>query len=409
MSKRLSLVLVVLGCAVATAHAQVVGDTVRLESSNPAGVPVHPAAGIASFVRWDNGTVGKVTAIDAATGWREVRSEGDVGWVVRRYLVVIDPEPDPPEPPSNELPAYGVGTWNLEHFRHGASRGFPENTNGGPSYGARTAGDLDRISEVIKTRLLARILILNEVNGRAGERASDELDELLGVMGNGWRYEITLSGDSQRVAILYDSKVARRDGCQEIAVPPTDVQGSDIFDRDPLACQFTLLSEAGEPMNDLLVVGVHLKSGQALVQNHNAAMATLAQRIQQLRGTGPFPAAEADVLIGGDLNASRYDNKLEDFWDDLDAAGLSYRTLAPQDGELYPPTRLAGVPLAPRSQIDYLMASGSAGGLASHLVQSVAHVHEDLLLPAGFDDFREHVSDHLPVTVRVRVVADDDP
>jgi endonuclease/exonuclease/phosphatase family metal-dependent hydrolase len=408
MLKRLFPGLLFLALAALPARAQIVGDTVRLESTNPAGVPVHPGAGDHSFVRWDNGTVGKVTAVDAATSWRRVESEGDVGWVIRRYLVVLPAEPDPPEPPTHELPAHVVGTWNLEHFRHGASRGFPENTNGGPSYGQRGDADLSRLAAIIETTLLARILVLNEVNGRPGERTSAELDELLSVLGPEWRYEITASGDSQRVAVLYDTTAARRDHCVEITIPPTSVQGSDIFDRDPLACLFTLLDGAGTPMNDLLVVGLHLKSGQQLVQNHNAAMATLAQRLQSLRANGTFPVAETDVLIGGDFNASRYDNKLEDFWDGLDAAGLQYRTLAPEDGEQYHATRLAGVPLAPRSQIDYLMASGVAGGLAGHLVQSVARVHGELLVPGGFDDFREHVSDHLPVTVRIRVVADDD-
>jgi endonuclease/exonuclease/phosphatase family metal-dependent hydrolase len=36
-----------------------------------------------------------------------------------------------------------------------------------------------------------------------------------------------------------------------------------------------------------------------------------------------------------------------------------------------------------------------------------AEVHEHLLGEA-FDDYREHVSDHLPVSVRVRVVPDSD-
>ena len=54
------------------------------------------------------------------------------------------------------------------------------------------------------------------------------------------------------------------------------------------------------------------------------------------------------------------------------------------------------------------MASTAAGGLFEELVQLVGHVRTDLL-PGNFNEFREHLSDHLPVTVRIRVVADADP
>ena len=42
------------------------------------------------------------------------------------------------------------------------------------------------------------------------------------------------------------------------------------------------------------------------------------------------------------------------------------------------------------------------------LVEPTAEVHTQLLGDGYFDDYREHVSDHLPITVRVRVVSDDD-
>ena len=41
------------------------------------------------------------------------------------------------------------------------------------------------------------------------------------------------------------------------------------------------------------------------------------------------------------------------------------------------------------------------------LVLQAAHVHHELL-DVGFDAFREKLSDHVPVTVRVMVGADDD-
>lgn len=49
----------------------------------------------------------------------------------------------------------------------------------------------------------------------------------------------------------------------------------------------------------------------------------------------------------------------------------------------------------------------STSGLEDKLVQLLGEVHHGLL-SIGFDDFREHLSDHIPVTVRVLVAADDD-
>ncbi len=93
---------------------------------------------------------------------------------------------------------------------------------------------------------------------------------------------------------------------------------------------------------------------------------------------GTFPAGEKDILIGGDMNASRYDTKLEDFWDLTDATGLNLKALSPEDGEEYLGTRLAGVPLVPSSKIDYLMFSNVTGGLGNDPVQNLAQVRQDM-------------------------------
>ena len=233
------------------------------------------------------------------------------------------------------------------------------------------------------------------------------MDRLVSNLGGTWGYELASSGGVQRVAILFDSRFARKDKCVEFDVPEQRIQDSDVFARDPLVCLFTFLDSNGQPKNDLIVVGLHLASGQEKTTNHNTAMQILRDRLHQALQNGTFPGGEKDILIGGDLNASRYDSKVEDFWEAYDSNGLKFVTLSPADGSEYHPTRLAGVPLSPRSQIDYLIASGVAGGLLQDLVQSLAHVHGELLL-GGFDDFRAHARDHIPVTVRIRLVADDD-
>jgi endonuclease/exonuclease/phosphatase family metal-dependent hydrolase len=385
--------------------AQSVGERVRLVSQNPQGVPVHPADGDNSYVRWQNGTQATIQAIG---NWFRVEADdGQEGWVTRRYIFPID-EAEEDASPEDEVLTYTIGTWNLEHLRDGARRGFPESTHGGPSYPPRSDDDYQLIADVITTQLDAKILVLNEINGHAGGQ-SDELDRLVGHLGDSWEYVLGRSGGSQRVAILYDEDFVQRDTCHEFEIAEQEVEGKDVFARDPLACRFTLLDAGGIAQNDLLVIGLHLASGQQLNDNHNHAMDILRNRLHAAFSDNTFPADERDILIGGDLNASRYDANQENFWSNYDSGtgGFLFATLSPDDGTEYPGTRLAGVPLFPRSQIDYLFASTVERGLREELVQLTGEVHVELL-NEGIDAFREHVSDHLPVTVRIRAIADTD-
>ena len=400
--------LAALFLAGAPVTAQVVGDQVQLASSNPSGVPVHPGPDDNSYVRWANGTVGTVVSLTSPRTWVRVEAGTVSGWIVRRYITVIQSDDSEAEDPADEVLTQAVGTWNLEWLSDTRSRGFGETTMGGPSYGPRTNADYERIAGLIRNQLQPAILVLQEINGRPGLTTSVELDRLVGMLGQDWEYVLTASGVNQRVAMLSNSTRAQRNECIEIGVPHEEVNQSDVFSRDPLICRFTLLDRNGGGMNDLLVAGLHLASGQDKRLNHNRAMAILVDSLNLARTQGRLPAGEMDLLVAGDLNASRYGGAVEDFWTDLDQAGFDLETLSPVDGLQYPGTRLRNVPLFPGSKIDYLMASTSTGGLADEIVQMVGQVRHDLIT-AGFDDFREHVSDHLPVMIRLRVVADDDP
>ena len=405
----------VVGCAVVlfalAAYPQVVGDTVRLRSDSSKGVPVHPTATDPSYVRWANGTIGKIVADQTGSAWLKVEAVSKDGWIAKKYLTVVHDDPDDTEPPENELLTYTVGCWNLEWFHLDHTRGFPENDPHtppvGPTYQSRKTEDYQRIADIIRHRLEARLLVLNEINGQAGNKSA-ELDRLLTHLGNSWAYFIGNSGINQRVAMLYDTATVRKESILELSIPQKKVDGDDIFFRDPLVGRFTFLDKEKHPKNDFIVVGVHLASGQQKVANHNEAMKVLRTKLHDLFDNGQLPAGEKDILIMGDLNASPYDNKQENFWTDFDKPRFDFEALAPEDGTLYPGTRLANVPLHPKSQIDYILGSTATGGISGELVQLLAQVHLNLTQPAGFDDFRAHVSDHLPVTVNIRVVSDDD-
>ena len=80
-------------------------------------------------------------------------------------------------------------------------------------------------------------------------------------------------------------------------------------------------------------------------------------------------------------------------------------------GESYPATRLAGVPLAPKSYLDYLIVTRKtatqSGLLGEEIAASEATVHQELA-HEQWDTFRRVCSDHFPVTTCVGVMTDKD-
>lgn len=340
--------------------AQEVGDQVVLASSNSAGVPVHPGPTDNSYVRWANGTDATVISTDSPRGWLKVESGTSTSWVVRTYVfVLLELGQDEVEDPEAEILSYVVGTWNIEYLKGGKTRGFPDYTYNppGPTYPPRKQADYQRIASVIKGELQAAILILNEINGREDETTSAELDRLVGILGPNWAYELTESGGQQRVAMLYDERKARREACFEIGVPHEEQNGRDVFEKDPLLCRFTFLAGDGAPMNALVMIGLHLAQGD-----------------------GRIPAGEMDLLIGGDLNASRYGSSEENFWTGFDQDGFHIEVLAPEDGTEYPGTRLAGRP-ALSSESDRLPVRLDGFGRSSRRAGAVGGSRQDRPAP----------------------------
>lgn len=395
------------------ALGQNVSDRVMLVE-RALGIPGHPSPGNnAVSHRFPGGITATVTAIDAATGWFNVRDEADnAAWITRTYIASVVAAT--PATPSGQC--YEVGLWNLEHFGKNKTRGFPENTYNpkGPTYPPRTSSDLAAIASAVRDVIQARILVLSEIHGRPLDEddtetpaTSEELDDLVSRLGSSFRYVLTRSGGAQRIALLYDSRYARLNGWQEIDMPTTKVQGKSLFDRQPLIGHFTLLRD-GQPQNDFLVVGLHLASGQHLTTNHDQAMQLVITKLGEARLAGTvLPVAEYDVLMAGDLNASWFDNHVEQFFNDLNNG--EWRVLARDSN--YPATRLAGEPLRPASQIDYLIASrhlpGKRGLIGEEITADQATVHQGLA-DGDWYYFRRVFSDHFPVTTCIAVIPDND-
>lgn len=328
--------------------------------------------------------------------------------LVEALWPVSAPSPSPTQAPiGTAAPAaqcHVVGIWNLERFSPRGSRGFPENTRGGPSYGPRSDDDLHALAVAIQ-QMQARALMLNEVGGvdRRRPGRSETLDRLLPHLGATWTYHVGASGGGQRLAFLYDTRYVEVLQTAELDIPHEEVDGSDVAEKNPLVT-VVRLKDARGARNDLVFVGLHLASGQHNVDNHDRAMALTVDALQRARGQ-LYGATERDFLMGGDLNANRDDRHRERFFDDLEANG--WRVLATPNG---PATRLAGVPLGLGDAIDYLIASAGPGGLFGHEVTApAATVHHELATgPDRWNTFRARLSDHFPVTTCVSLQDDDD-
>lgn len=389
-------------CAFAAAGPQV-GECVLLRAKSDLGVPLHPEAGNPGVSgRVPGGRIGRVTALDQPTGWLRIEAEDTAGWITPKYVEAVVECPSQGDAVATDDSCV-VGTWNLEWFTADKSRGFPENGQGGPTYPPRTEQDLAAIAAIIE-QLEVRILLLQEIGADAAGGGSELLDRLVGILGPAnFGYEVGTSGGDQHLAILYDKRATRLNAVCEGALANKTVQDGQLFARQPLFAHFTLLAD-GQARNDLLVVDVHLASGQDKTRNHDEAMKALRAYLDDAPVDDSCrPTGEEDLLIAGDFNASRFDQKNEKFWDEMEDDG--WDVLADDPAE-YPPTRLAGHPLTPKSTIDYIVVTKSDGALVPETGGVEALVHSELInAPVAF---RSCCSDHVPVTVRVPLGTDDD-
>jgi len=410
--KSLLIVLVV------TVSAPAQDVCVRLKAHSRLDVPVHPTSGNPGVShRLADGTIAQKLETDEDNGWIRIKANAVEGWIIKKYIdaeVACPSETAPVPAADSSVRTYVVGSWNLEHFHDGKVRGFPENTQGGPSYPIRIQEDYESIAAVIE-QIGLKVVAMSEIHAEEvevvedGETLTDvrspELERLIEILGReNYDYVMGESGNDQHLAILYDKRSARLNASWEMELPRIKIQGKQIADRQPLVGHFTLLD--GGDRNDLAVVAVHLASGQQNNRNHDEAMRLIRQELAKAQAEGwCIPTDENDILIMGDFNANRFDNHQETFWDLMEGEG--WDVLA-KDAN-YSPTRLSGNPLGLKnSRIDYIIATkGDSGLQGDEISQSVATVHTEFIA-AGAEEFRKRCSDHLPVSVSVKVMEDTD-
>ena len=301
-----------------------------------------------------------------------------------------------------------VGTWNWEWFHSSAKRGFPE-LPASRKFPPRTDADLKVLASEIEKLGLSLVLLQEiqgvDIEGDYGENGAygPVMDRLLKQFASPtWDYAMGSSGGSQRLAMLY-----RRDTLHMNSFVELDDK-DEVFERTPIFAHFTII-DADSTYNDFTAVDVHLKSGQHKTAIHDLQMGTLRAAIDVFREKGQgMPKGENDIIIGGDLNANRFDKKQEAFWDIYETAGLD---ILADDDSTYSATRMSGKDDygLHESKIDYLIVSSWKGGLlGNEVAQTTGQVHTELLERYSPLRYRERLSDHLAVTVTIKVVQDDD-
>ncbi|CAK9109521.1 Uncharacterized protein SCF082_LOCUS50893 [Durusdinium trenchii] len=405
------------------AAAQEIGECITLTPRRPGlGIPLHTQAGVNS---WEGERVpvdSIVTVVQTHdSGWLRVRFDALEGWISTRYIGDVVPcltTTGLIDTGSSEQ-VCRIATWNIEWFKDGKSRGFPE-LIGDEALPARTSDDFGFIAKAIIT-MEVELLLLQEIHGDdievEGEWVahSPELERLISILNNqsgatSWDYRIGTTGRDQRLAFLWDTRTVGLEWWCEAALPSDRVNGKELFDRQPIVGMFSCFKD-GLEMNDFIAVNLHLASGQRNAKNHDMAMQRVLEWIELERGQDNcIPSDELDIVIGGDLNASRFDTWDEDFWDTMESG--SWDVLA--DDTTYPGTRLrADPPGSLVSTIDYLIVSKGTGALqGDEVTMTHGHVRHDLLaLPSISNSaltFRLRASDHMPVTVDVRITDDTD-
>lgn len=304
-----------------------------------------------------------------------------------------------------QTPSVRVGVWNIEALSKSAKRGFPE-LQGSAALGPRTDQDLKRIAEYLKNDIKVDALMITEIEADAATSTvdrpqSEQLDKICGHLGSNWRYFLGRTGGKMRLGLLFNEDRIQLKKLVNLHADPFFVSGKDVYDRDPFIVWINV-RDGGAAKNDMLLACLHLKSQQKPFRhNRMAAVAKLLGDLTDAKVrralTLPSAGEEPQVLILGDCNQEPPGpTEFKYMFGYLD--GLGFAHLRPASGD-YPRTRIN------KSRIDHIFASK---GARDAMVPDSFRVHNVQNTQAANAAYRKVFSDHFPVTVDVKIQADND-
>jgi len=291
--------------------------------------------------------------------------------------------------------------------------GSPGRGLGYRSLPLRGERELQKIAELIQEEELV-LLALQEVaiTGKEGDRyRSASLDRLCSLLGEEWNYSLappagempdTDDIHNMQNAFLWDGAKVIHEATFPLPVENVEIGGKSAFDRRPWAGWFSFIHR-GEKGNDLLLVNLHMASGQDNDENHLAAMVMVERSLH--RALSSQDITESDRIILGDFNDNpwardergrlEYSSLLYHYMEEK-----SFQDLMSEDKGF---TRMNN---HLDSMIDHVLVNSSARRhLASQELQLIRPEASSL---EEYQLWRETYSDHFPLVFSVKTSRDDD-
>jgi endonuclease/exonuclease/phosphatase family metal-dependent hydrolase len=313
------LFMLLLVAAVPQAYAAEVhpGDQVRLVERDQ-HIPAHPAPGDTRVsLRLVSGSQATVLAINAATGWIEVRGEplegtANTDWITPTYLASAPGTGDPTSDPLAWCPAKGsqaphpsgrlrLATWNLENLH--AQDGQSTYTGSDPSV-KRTATDDDRIRCYVRL-FDPDILAVQEVDGEAA--LSRVVDTKVYNVYVDDRPKGSLNGQQ-------NTGFAVKRGLTVVRQP--DFQALDI--RGDGSLRYGTRIDLTHNGQTIQLMSVHLKSGRFENASTSSACETLLAQVPVLEGWIDAAAeSPTPLIVLGDFNR-RFNQPGDQVWTEID-------------------------------------------------------------------------------------------
>ena len=321
-----------------------------------------------------------------------------VSGLVSLFLIALTISCSPGE--NGELPPeevnYQICCWNLEHFSPTAKRGFPEVS---PRIDPRTEEQLNALAAKIRDEIKAEIYLFSEIENEA------YFASFVQKIGADWKYDIGISGSQQKTAFVWNTNAVKEIKAGDIDISDTFFDSSrnrdrKIFDRSPQLLHIVFLDTEGQEKNDVLLIGLHMISGERWNKPRQKGMEILLTKLPGFLTDNGFDTNEKDFVFLGDLNDDTflkfYDNKpdnqqLQFLFPFMVSKG--YIALVSSN---YPGTRVSG------RQIDHIIISWD-------FMDECFNTEAEVLVPyIDFNDYRVKFTDHFPVLIYVRLYKDDD-
>lgn len=294
-----------------------------------------------------------------------------------------------------------ITTWNIEHLGSNG-RGFGGGFGAG-SLPLRTDAQLRQIADFIENDLQADVLAVQEIAVTGPDQTSIELDKIIARLGNSWRY---ILADEPTDAEMVNGFIWNNDSVTvlqafTIDMPNIEMAGKNLFDRMPVVLYFETIETGQTNRNDIVLINVHMASGQTNDENHAIAMISLEHALTGILEDNEVK--ESDRVILGDFNDNPhkltaagnpkfintlYQHMERKKYTNLVAATLNFTRM---DSNL-------------SSLIDHILVNNSA----KNQISSTTAVRFTPGDSSTFADWRQTFSDHFPLSFMLEIEADDD-